>query len=77
MWQSTRRIEEFLASNTGFYGDTKFDPTWDRGTKNQWLIDNASEAKRLAFKMRGVGIKTWNEYLEDCGLEEYTGIRPK
>jgi len=64
--KTLREIEEFLERETR--GDYK--TTWSKDEKMRWLVGNAMEAKRIVFKMRGVGRKAWGNFLWSFDLEE-------
>jgi len=64
-------IEDFLADNTRFFPvDEIYNVNWSREQKQDWLIKNAHDTKRIVWKMRGLGHRGWNNFLWAFGLEE-------
>lgn len=59
-------IERFLEHES--QGDFKSDMSKEK--KVDWLLENATCAKRAVFRMRGVGKSAWNNFLWAFNLEE-------
>jgi len=71
----TAVIDYWLALMTESWSvDERFSPAWTSEKKADWIIANASTAKILAFKRRGVGQDTWEQYLNNYGLTETYSI---
>lgn len=68
------KIEFYLIDTTSRYysAEESFHGAMTVEQKAAWITKHAEEARRLAFKLRGIGDRAWDEYLYHLGLEGKT-----